>query len=589
MFHTIKRILDIAGDQKKYIYAGIVCNILKTFSMAMMLMAVYVVISHLDSLTAEVIGQGLGILIASVFGRFLFQWLEDISMSAKGFDIFRDYRLAIGEKMKSAPMGYFSDQRLGTIQTTLTSTVVELEQYSMLFITDITGGVSMSVIIIVMMMFFSPWFSLLSLAGLLVGLYVLGMVQKAAAEHTPKVQEAQEELVTQSLEYIRGIAVLRSFSQTVGQDGAVYQSFHRRQKAALDQEKAALPALRLYILVFKLTGCALMFLSTFLYLQGAISLTYCFLFLVASFILYSEMEVMGDGSFLDKKIATELDRLEAVTNIPSLDRTDKALAPGRFDIELKDVSFSYGGGRKVIDHVSLKIPQGTTCAVVGPSGSGKTTLCSLIARFWDVQEGSVCVGGTDVKDCTADSLLKNLSMVFQNVYLFHDSIENNIKFGNPNATHEQVVEAARRAQCHDFIMALPDGYHTMVGEGGSTLSGGEKQKMALARALYKNAPVVVLDEPTAALDALAEYRLYQSFDGMIGEKSAVYISHRLSSTRFCDTIAMFKGGEMVEYGTHDELLKKDGAYAEMFRVQAQYYIEDGAEYVPAEEGGVVRE
>lgn len=219
MFHTIKRILDIAGDQKKYIYAGIVCNILKTFSMAMMLMAVYVVISHLDSLTAEVIGQGLGILIASVFGRFLFQWLEDISMSAKGFDIFRDYRLAIGEKMKSAPMGYFSDQRLGTIQTTLTSTVVELEQYSMLFITDITGGVSMSVIIIVMMLFFSPWFSLLSLAGLLVGLYVLGMVQKAAAEHTPKVQEAQEELVTQSLEYIRGIAVLRSFSQTVGQDG----------------------------------------------------------------------------------------------------------------------------------------------------------------------------------------------------------------------------------------------------------------------------------------------------------------------------------------------------------------------------------
>ena len=190
MFHTIKRILDIAGDQKKYIYAGIVCNILKTFSMAMMLMAVYVVISHLDSLTTEVIGQGLGILIASVFGRFLFQWLEDISMSAKGFDIFRDYRLAIGEKMKSAPMGYFSDQRLGTIQTTLTSTVVELEQYSMLFITDITGGVSMSVIIIVMMLFFSPWFSLLSLVGLLVGLYVLGMVQKAYAKVSPAIAQS---------------------------------------------------------------------------------------------------------------------------------------------------------------------------------------------------------------------------------------------------------------------------------------------------------------------------------------------------------------------------------------------------------------
>ena len=488
-------------------------------------------------------------------------------MSAKGFDIFRDYRLAIGEKMKSAPMGYFSDQRLGTIQTTLTSTVVELEQYSMLFITDITGGVSMSVIIIVMMLFFSPWFSLLSLGGLLVGLYVLGMVQKAAAEHTPKVQEAQEELVTQSLEYIRGIAVLRSFSQTVGQDGAVYQSFRRRQKAALDQEKAALPALRLYILVFKLTGCALMFLSTFLYLQGAISLTYCFLFLVASFILYSEMEVMGDGSFLDKKIATELDRLEAVTNIPSLDRTDKALAPGRFDIELKEVSFSYGGGRKVIDHVSLKIPQGTTCAVVGPSGSGKTTLCSLIARFWDVQEGSVCVGGMDVKDCTADSLLKNLSMVFQNVYLFHDSIENNIKFGKPDATHEEVVAVAKAARCHDFIAALPKGYDTVIGEGGATLSGGERQRLSIARAMLKDAPIVILDEATANVDPENEVDLQEAIEALTGGKTIIMIAHRLKTVRRANQILVLEHGRITQRGTHEQLMQEPGIYADFIRTR----------------------
>ena len=245
--------LDIAGDQKKYIYAGIVCNILKTFSMAMMLMAVYVVISHLDSLTAEVIGQGLGILIASVFGRFLFQWLEDISMSAKGFDIFRDYRLAIGEKMKSAPMGYFSDQRLGTIQTTLTSTVVELEQYSMLFITDITGGVSMSVIIIVMMLFFSPWFSLLSWRACWWASMCWEWCRKPR-QSTPQGAGGAGGAghpVAGVHPGHRGAALLLPDG---GAGRAVYQSFHRRQKAALDQEKAALPALRLYILVFKLTA-----------------------------------------------------------------------------------------------------------------------------------------------------------------------------------------------------------------------------------------------------------------------------------------------------------------------------------------------
>ena len=375
------------------------------------------VISHLDSLTAEVIGQASASLIASVFGRFLFQWLEDISMSAKGFDIFRDYRLAIGEKMKSAPMGYFSDQRLGTIQTTLTSTVVELEQYSMLFITDITGGVSMSVIIIVMMLFFSPWFSLLSLAGLLVGLYVLGMVQKAAAEHTPKVQEAQEELVTQSLEYIRGIAVLRSLlpDGRAGRRSVSVLPPAAEGGAGSGEGSPARPA-ALYsgVQAHRLRP----HVPVHLPLPAGGHLPDLLLF-VPGGVLYP---LLRDGGHGGRLLPGQEDRHRAGPagggdQHPSLDRTDKALAPGRFDIELKDVSFSYGGGRKVIDHVSLKIPQGTTCAVVGPSGSGKTTLCSLIARFWDVQEGSVCVGGTDVKDCTADSLLKNLSMVFQNVSL----------------------------------------------------------------------------------------------------------------------------------------------------------------------------
>lgn len=572
MLKTIRRILAIAGDQRKYIYLGILFNFLKTLSMAMMLMAVFVVVDHLDSLTSHVILQSLYILIGSIVGRFLFQWLSDISMSAKGFDMFRDYRLAIGEKLKSAPMGYFSEQRLGTIQTTLTSTVVELEQYSMLFITDMTGGVSMAVIIIVMMAFYSPWMSLLSLVGLAAGLLVMNRLVKAAAIHTAKVQAAQEHLVTQTLEYIRGIAVLRAFSQMEGREAAVYESFRRRQQAALDQEKASLPLLRLYVLVYKLTGCGLLFLATVLYLKGTIPLSYCFMFLVAAFIIYSEMETMGDGSFLSKKIATELDRLETVTNIPSMDRTDKPLAAERSDIELRDVSFSYGGGkgaRRVIDHVSLKIPQGTTCAIVGPSGSGKTTLCNLIARFWDVQEGQVLIGGQDVKDCTADSLLKNISMVFQNVYLFHDTIENNIRFGNPEATHEQIVEAAKKARCHAFISQLPDGYDTVVGEGGSTLSGGEKQRVSIARAILKDAPIVILDEATSSVDPENEHALMAAIGELTRGKTLISIAHRLTTVRDADQILVIDHGRVSQQGTHAQLMGQEGIYQRFWQQRAE--------------------
>ena len=471
MLNMIKRILHISGRYKSKILLGIFFNFLKSVSMAMMLLAIYLIVEHIDTLTPKIIFTSLGVLLASIIGRFLFQWLMDISMSAKGFDMFRDYRLAIGERMRKAPMGYFSEQRLGSIQTVLTSTVVELEQYSMLAITDLTGGVLMTLVVMVFFLFFNPIFAWITLAGLCVGMGMLHVIQKAATKHTPYVLAAQENMTVQALEYIRGIAVLRAFSQAEGSESAVYESFDRKRQADLDQEYASLPLLKVYQAVYKITGCILMFTAVLCYLAQSISLSYCLLFIVSAFIVYSEMEQMGDGAFLARKITTELNRLEAVTDMPEMDKTEKELTLKNFDIELKDVSFGYDQ-RRVIEHVSVKIPQGSSCAIVGPSGSGKTTLCNLIARFWDVQEGEIRIGGENVKDYTADSLMKYVSMVFQNVYLFNDTIENNIRFGNPGADHRQIVEAAKRAQCHEFIMALPKGYDTMVGEGGSTLSGG---------------------------------------------------------------------------------------------------------------------
>jgi ATP-binding cassette subfamily B protein IrtB len=568
MIKMIRRILAISGKSRPRIYLGMVFNFLKTVSMAMMLLAVYIVVDNLDSLTPDTILTAVFVLIGSIAGRFLFQWLMDITMSAKGFDMFRDYRLEIGERLKKAPMGYFSEQRLGSIQTVLTSTIVELEQYSMLAITDLTGGMSMALVITVIFLFISPPMAILSLAGLAVGMVVLHFIQGRAAKHTPRGLAAQENLVTQSIEYIRGISVLRAFSRTENSEGAVYAAFDRKRQAEWDQERAGAGLLKGFTAVFKITGCGMLLMASILYLTGIITLPYCLMFLVSAFLVYSEFEQMGDGAFLSKKINNELDRLEAVTDIPDIDTTMLELDTDNFDIELHEVSFAYNN-RIVIDNVSLRVPQGSTCAIVGPSGSGKTTLCNLIARFWDVQSGEVLIGGKNVKDCTADSLIKYISMVFQNVYLFHDTVENNIKFGNPDATDEQVIEAARRARCHDFISSLPEGYDTVIGEGGSTLSGGEKQRISIARAILKNAPIVILDEATSSIDPENEHALLAAIKELTYGKTLITIAHRLTTVRDADQILVVDNGKIVQQGTHEDLVDQPGIYSNFLRLRSE--------------------
>ncbi len=256
--------------------------------------------------------------------------------------------------------------------------------------------------------------------------------------------------------------------------------------------------------------------------------------------------------------------METVTDMPKMDRSNEELDLNNFDIELKNVSFGYDS-RKVIDRVSLIVPRGTTCAIVGPSGSGKTTLCNLIARFWDVQEGQILIDGKDIKKYTADSLMKYISMVFQNVYLFNDSIENNIRFGNPDATHEQVVEAAKRAQCHDFISALPDGYETIVGEGGSTLSGGEKQRISIARAILKDAPIIILDEATSSVDPENEHELLLAIKELTKGKTLISIAHRLTTVQDADQIIVIDKGRVVQKGTHCELMDSEGIYRRFWK------------------------
>ena len=263
-----------------------------------------------------------------------------------------------------------------------------------------------------------------------------------------------------------------------------------------------------------------------------------------------------------------IDRANDLDDVPVMDEGAQRIVPATHEIMFDKVAFSYGE-RPVLKSVSVTIPEKKMTAIVGPSGSGKTTMCSLIARFWDVAGGRICIGGRDVRDYTLDSLLANISMVFQNVYLFDDTIENNIKFGKPDATHEEVVEAAKRACCDDFIEALPDGYNTRIGEGGSALSGGEKQRLSIARAMLKDAPIVIFDEATASVDPENEDRLQAAIESLTRDKTIIMIAHRLKTVRNADQILVLDQGHIVQHGTHDELMKQEGLYADFIGVRKQ--------------------
>ena len=299
--------------------------------------------------------------------------------------------------------------------------------------------------------------------------------------------------------------------------------------------------------------------SIYFYLNGTMDLIYTITMLLCSFMVFESLDSADIYTALLRVIGKGVDMANEILDTPQMDIDGENITPANRDISLENVSFAYEN-RKIIDNVSLDIKENTTTAIVGPSGGGKTTITSLIARFWDVNEGRVTLGGRNVKDYSFDSLMENFSFVFQRVYLFEDTIANNIRFGKPEAGIEEVIEAAKKAACHDFIMKLPNGYDTIVGEGGASLSGGEKQRIAIARAIMKNAPIIVLDEATANVDPENEKELTQAIENLTKQKTIIMIAHRLKTVRNADQIVVVDQGKIVQKGKHDELMKQDGIY-----------------------------
>ena len=564
MYALARRVLDLAGSfsvaARRSLIVGMVCNVLKALFMAPTIVAVFWALEHRDALGPDVIWQCLALLLVSVAGQYAMQYAIDITMDARGFDIFRDLRLRVGDRLKGAAMGYFSEQRLGAITTTLTTTLHQLEEFMTICLTGLSGGLATAAIMGIGFLLMAPPVAAITFMGIVAGLFVLRVLLRRSGAVTKRVLKAQEAMSDAVMEYARGMAVLRSFGTPADALAAAERSFEEKRAADYAQEAAAQGLLKLYALVFNLASCGVLFAACALCLTGALSLPWALTLLVASFMIYGELIAANNGAFLSKKIGNELDRVDEVCDIPKQDSTDEPLAMAGYDVEFDHVSFGYGDGREVIRDVSLRIPEGSSCAIVGPSGSGKTTLVNLIARFWDVDAGRISIGGADVRAGTAESLLARISMVFQDVYLFNDTIESNIRFGVPEATHEQVVAAAEAARCHGFISALPQGYDTILEEGGASLSGGERQRISIARAILKDAPIVILDEATSSVDPENEHDLIAALSRLTAGKTVISIAHRLNTVATADQILVLDAGRIVQRGRHGQLMEEEGLY-----------------------------
>ena len=563
MINVFKKIWSFSIKEKNNLQKSMVIGFLNAIFNSLLVAALYVVLKAIveKSVSTTTAWTAFIILVVSIIGKIVTQYYSQLQRTHAGYFMVADKRINIGEKLKSVPMGYFNQNSLGQITAIETTILNDVENAVPVVLVTTLGGFLNSLVFAIFILFFDWRMGLITLAGIALFLIVTSAMEKKSREGVPERQEAQSVLVETVLETIQGMSVVKAFDLDNNLDKkvdrAIDQSYRKNEKL----EKAMTPYIAMQQLVLYIFSVALMFCAIALYLNGSMELTNSLIMVVCSFMVYEQLKVAG-SCVANMRIAEHsIDKANKIDDVPTMDEGGKDIVPSTTDITFKNVDFAYEK-KKILDNVSFTIPEKKMTAIVGPSGSGKTTLCSLIPRFWDVDAGSVSIGGVNVKDYTLNSLMRNVSMVFQNVYLFADTIENNIRFGKADATHEEVVEAAKRACCHDFIMELPEGYDTKIGEGGASLSGGEKQRISIARALIKDAQIVIFDEATANVDPENEDRLQNAIEELTKDKTVIMIAHRLKTVRNAEKILVLNEGKIVQQGRHDQLIRQPGIYSE---------------------------
>ena len=574
MFETLRNFFRFCDkENRKKFYGSIIVGIVNAFFMALRIAAVAVMLRGVIGTAVEgqpfeksTIWISFAIICVSVLGAIITTKFTSMWQCEGGYRTCAKKRIEIAEHLRYMPMGYFNENSLGEIISVTTNTMEALSDVATRVVMMVLKGLLETIFIIAMMFIFDWRIALIALAGFALFQFVnifLRLSVKGIQDQ--KIKDDTEE-VGKVLEYIQGIAEVKAYNISGERRKDLNNVINKRVKSLIKMELRFIPFANLQSLVAKLSGVAIMIASLYFYLNGSMVLADCCTMLVCAFMLFNALDVGGNFSALLRTVDLCVEKANKILALPTMDiegREALRQAQGPQDapfLQATSIDFAYDK-KKIIDNISLTIPEHTTTAIVGPSGGGKTTFCHLLSRFWDVDKGTVTLEGKDVRDYSMDDLMKNFSFVFQNVYLFHDTIANNIRFGQPDAPMEKVIAAAKKACCHDFISALPDGYETVIGEGGASLSGGERQRISIARAIMKDSPIIILDEATANVDPENERDLMQAIKELTQEKTVIMIAHRLKTVRNANQIVVIDKGRIVEQGKHDDLVKLGGIYA----------------------------
>lgn len=564
MLTMIRKLQNISGAYAHFIRLMVLCNVFKAIftgvSLAGISFLIYAIVSPVPPQMISVAVLA-GVMVISVAGKLVFSYYAARYKNLAAYGMGEENRLLIGDRLKQLNMGYFKENSLGTIAGGLTSVISNLESTGFYIIEHTIAGMLQTVIMTVCIFIFDWQTGLITLAGLLVSLLINLISRKRIDKLTRGLQACRLGLDDAMLEFVQGISVIKAFGKTEQAFSKIRSSIAENHHNSYAIERALAPVQSLYIIVLKLFSCLIILISVYRFCSHDISVATAMILTVISFSAFSSIEMAGMMQNVQGIALKALDTIEDMRSLtPMPQGKRKTMEKGQIDID--NISFSYTDGNPVIRGITAHIPVGTTTAVVGPSGCGKTTLCRLAARFWDVGNGRILIDGTDIREYDYDHLLEQISIIFQDVYLFEDTVRNNICLGRPEATEAQMTAAAKRACCHDFIMRLPNGYDTVLQEGGKSLSGGERQRISIARAMLKDAKIVIMDEATASVDLENEQKLTKALAELVKGKTTITIAHRLNTIRTADQILVMEQGRITGQGTHEQLMAAPGLYRE---------------------------